>query len=76
MLLSKLKYVALRQDVEAPPTLLTAGEPSSSPTTDEMAPTMDQDSSAGRGSRGHAAYGGGAVGPGNVGGGLPVKPPS
>ena len=76
VLLSKLKYVALRQDVEAPPTLLTAGEASPPPAAEATAPAGDHDALSARDGGGYAAYDGGAVAPGSAGGGLPVDPPA
>jgi glycosyltransferase involved in cell wall biosynthesis len=71
ILLSKLKYVALRQDVEAPPTLLTAGT-TAGPTT---APTAGPHPATPPTSGGHAAYGG-SLPANSVGGGLAVDPPA
>ena len=70
VLLSKLKYVALRQEVAPPPTLLTAGREAAATTRPRRAPAQNEEIPDG-----HSAYGGGAA-PDTVGGGLPVMPPS
>jgi hypothetical protein len=76
ILLSKLKYVALRQNVEAPPTLLTSGAAAAL----AAGPTATLATAPGPGSpvtsAGHAAYGGGSVPADSVGGGLAVEPPA